>query len=290
MDLEKMIRGKIFRDEHLSKHSSFGIGGKADYFALPYDLEDVKTLFSFARESKIGLKVIGNGTNILFRDEGFRGMVMELPFRHWTTHGDRVTAGAATPLTILIMRTIRQGLAGLEPLSGIPGTVGGSIITNAGTVAGDASGVFHSLRGFDTDGNPVELKREEVEFSYRKSSIPKSLLILEVSYLLHRRDPHECEIIVRDLLRRRKETQPTQVKNVGCIFKNPNGFYAGKLIDEVGLKGTRVGNAEVSLIHGNFILNQKGATSREVLELIQLIQERVKKERGIQLELEIEIV
>ncbi len=290
MELEKRIQGKVLRDEPLSKHTSFGIGGVANYYCKPKDEGDVRTLLSFVRETRIGLKILGNGTNILFQDDGFRGMVMENPFRHWSIEEDVVTAGAATPLAILISATVQRGLGGLEPLSGIPGSVGGALITNAGTVAGEISQPFLSLRAFDLDGNPVELKGEEVQFVYRKSTLPKPLLIKEVSFQLTPKDPGESEAIVRDLLRRRKETQPTQVKNVGCIFKNPNGDHAGKIIDELGLKGFRCGNAEISRVHGNFIVNRRGATAKDVVELIQLIRDRVLQERGISLELEIEIV
>jgi UDP-N-acetylmuramate dehydrogenase len=175
-------------------------------------------------------------------------------------------------------------------MSGIPGTVGGAIVTNAGTVAGDASQSFLSLCALDLDGNPITLERGDVQFAYRRATFTKPLLIVDVAFELVRRDPKECEAIVQDLLRRRKETQPTQAKNVGCVFKNPNGKPAGMIIDEMGLKGTRCGNAEISRVHGNFIVNHRGATAHDVMELVQLVQDRVQQEQGIQLELEIEVV
>jgi UDP-N-acetylmuramate dehydrogenase len=289
-DLRKKIRGTLLRDEPLSKHSSFGIGGNADLFCKPVDEEDVRRILAFIRENEMNLKVIGNGTNILFRDGGYRGMVLEIPFRHWSIQKDVVTAGSATPLAALITRTVQQGFGGLEPMSGIPGTVGGAVVTNAGTVAGDASQSFLSLCALDLDGNPITLERGDVQFAYRRATFPKPLLIVDVAFELVRRDPKECEAIVQDLLRRRKETQPTQAKNVGCVFKNPNGKPAGMIIDEMGLKGTRCGNAEISRVHGNFIVNHRGATAHDVMELVQLVQDRVQQEQGIQLELEIEVV
>lgn len=290
MEGEKRLRGKVLRNEPLSRHTSMGIGGTADFYCRPEDEGDVRSFLSFAREEDIPLKVIGNGTNILFRDGGFRGMVMETPFRNKTIRDRFVTAGAAVPLATLIAATVQKGLGGLESLSGIPGTVGGAVMTNAGTFAGETSQSFVSLRALDMEGNLVEFKRADIQFAYRENTLPQSLLIEEVSFQLIPKGRPECEAIVRDLLRRRKETQPTQVKNVGCIFKNPAGDHAGRLIDQLGLKGTWSGKAEISRVHGNFIVNHRGATSRDVLELIQLIQERVLEERGISLELEIEIV
>jgi UDP-N-acetylmuramate dehydrogenase len=237
------------------------------------------------------MRVLGGGSNLLVRDEGVPGVVLRLShpaFSNITADGTIVTAGAGASLSHLISHSVKAGLAGLDTLVGIPGTVGGALHGNAGGKSGDIGQHVRSVRVVTVAGDSFVRKEDELEFAYRSSSL-NELIILEAQFALHHEDPEEITRRMRKLWIMKKATQPLTFQSAGCIFKNPRGMSAGWLIDQAGLKGTRIGDAEFSDRHANFIVTHPGATSRDVQRLIELARSKVSEQFGVDLELEVQI-
>jgi len=237
------------------------------------------------------VRVLGGGSNLLVRDEGVAGVVLRLsepPFSKIVVDGTTVTAGAGASLSHLISHSVKAGLAGLDTLVGIPGSVGGALHGNAGGKSGDIGQHVHSVRVVTIAGERFVRGEDELEFAYRSSSL-NELIILEARFELHHEDPDEITRRMRKLWIMKKATQPLTFQSAGCIFKNPRGMSAGWLIDQAGLKGTKVGAAEFSDRHANFIVTHPGATSKDVLKLIDLARSKVLEQFGVDLELEIQI-
>ncbi len=237
------------------------------------------------------MRVLGGGSNLLVRDEGVVGVVLHLSdptFSKIDVAGTSVTAGSAASLSHLISHSVKEGLAGLDTLVGIPGTVGGALHGNAGGKSGDIGQYVRSVSVVTTTGERYVRQEDELQFAYRTSSL-NELIILEARFELHHEDPEEISRRMRKLWIMKKATQPLTFQSAGCIFKNPRGMSAGWLIEQAGLKGTRMGNAEFSDRHANFIVTHPGATSKEVLELIELARTKVSEQFGVDLELEIQM-
>lgn len=235
--------------------------------------------------------MLGGGSNLLVRDEGVAGVVLHLSdpvFSKIEIDDTRVTAGAGASLSHLISQTVKAGLAGLDVLVGIPGTVGGALHGNAGGKSGDIGQHVRTARVLTIAGDIFVRQEDELSFAYRSSSL-NELIILEACFELHREDPEEITRRMRKLWIMKKATQPLTFQSAGCIFKNPRGMSAGWLIEQAGLKGTKVGEAEFSDRHANFIVTRPGATSQDVLKLIDLAQAKVSSQFGVDLELEIQI-
>jgi UDP-N-acetylmuramate dehydrogenase len=276
----------------LAEYTTFGVGGEADYFCLAQSKDDLKELVKWCAQENIPFLVIGNGSNLLVKDKGFRGLAIKLGkcFKKVSCLNETITAGAAVSLPALLRKAKDFSLGGLEPLAGIPGTAGGAIITNAGANGCNMEDVVTGLKIMDSRGEKVLLK-EKIGFSYRKSDIdPEREVILEVGFSLFGKDRKEIEKDIRKNLNERKKRQPWGRKSAGCVFKNPQEGPAAKFIEEAGLKGLSRGGAEVSRIHANFIVNTGNAASSDILKLMEIVQNRVRKKFGIILEPEIKIV
>lgn len=288
------VKGIILRDEPMSRHTSFRIGGPADLFVAPEDRPSLGLVLHRAAESGLSVYVIGAGSNLLVHDEGVRGVVLSLAGLKqvsWEEHGDRATlrADAGVSLALLVSQSAERGWSGLEPLAGIPGTLGGALCMNAGTKAGCIGDVVEEVDVITLDGREVRrLQRNSVNFGYRSSGLD-DVLILGCSLSLARSTPEQVKAAV-DTVRGYRKGQPTGMPNAGSVFKNPPGDFAGRLIEAAGCKGERAGGAMVSERHGNFIVNTGGATAYDVLSLVSRVQHRVFETTGIQLELELKII
>jgi UDP-N-acetylmuramate dehydrogenase len=289
--LQATMRGQVQADAPLARYTSFRIGGPATLLAHPADPEDLKRALAFARAEGLPVHVLGGGSNTLVRDGGFRGMAISLgAFQALERRGDTVAAGAGVRVSRLLAFCCRQGLAGLEILSGVPGTVGGAVWGNAGAWGGAAADALASVEIVTAAGQESTLLRREIPFRYRASGLPAGSVVTRAVFALAPGDPSAIRRRISGYLVRRNVSQPVEFRSAGSIFKNPPGEYAGRLVDQVGLKGTRMGNAMISAKHGNYIVNLGGARAADVLALVTLARERVRTATGIDLELEVKIV
>jgi UDP-N-acetylmuramate dehydrogenase len=285
--LEKFVK----RDEPLAPHTWFKLGGPAEYFAEPTTLDELKELARRCREEDAPIRLLGGGSNLLARDEGVPGVVVHLAgeaFGEIKIEGQKLVAGGGAKLGQVISTAVRAGLAGLEPLVGIPGTIGGALHGNAGGHGGDIGQWTCRATVMTRAGEIVTREREDLVFAYRHSSLDE-LAILSAEFELEEGDPEQLTKRMQKQWIVKKSSQPMAHQSAGCIFKNPRGMNAAALIDQAGLKGTRIGGAEVSQQHANFIVAHHEATSQDVLRLIDLIRDRVAERLGVELENEIEI-
>jgi len=279
------------RDEALAPYTWLKVGGPAQFFVTPRSRQELIDVVGRCHEEQIPIRVLGGGSNLLVRDEGVAGVVLRLEadeFSRISVDGTMVTAGAGAMLSHAIAQSVHAGLAGLDTLVGIPGTVGGALHGNAGGRSGDIGQHVRGVEVLTAAGEVFERKEDELSFEYRASSL-NELIILDARFELTPEDPQEITQRMRKLWIMKKATQPLTFQSAGCIFKNPRGMSAGWLIDQAGLKGTRIGNAEISDRHANFITTHKGATARDVLRLIDLARSKVAEQFGVDLELEIQI-
>ena len=293
-------------DEPMHRHTSFHIGGPADAFVRPRDLPALVTLTAWCRENGLPCFVLGKGTNLLVRDNGIRGVVISAAaclnqIRHEKLDENliRVSAMAGVGLQRLCRYAMDNGFSGMNFAVGIPGSLGGAIMMNAGTSDGCMADVIETVTVCFFSGENEKIKKEDLNFSYRKFSINNrddeetnnAYMIIEADIILKASDPESLKIDARKKLERRKATQPVHMFSPGCIFKNPeSGLPAGRLIDDAGLKGKCIGDAEVSSRHGNYIVNRGQATADDVIKLIQLIKDCVLEKFSIHLDLEVIIV
>jgi len=267
------------------------LGGPAEYFIQPRNADELRQVVLYCHENGIPARVLGGGSNLLIGDAGVRGAVLRIAGDEFTridTEGTQIRSGGGALLSQLISCSVKEGLAGLETLAGIPGTVGGGLHGNAGGRSGDIGQFAHSVTVLTAKGDLIIRKEDELSFGYRQSSVDE-LVILEAVFQLHHDDPEEIVRRMRTLWIMKKATQPLSFQSAGCIFKNPRGMSAGALIEQSGLKGTRIGGAEISDRHANFIVTEPSATAAEVLQLIDLARSKVAEQFGVDLELEIEI-
>lgn len=291
--LNALLGGVLRLDEPMSRHTSFRIGGPADAMLIPSDISELKRGLRHAHELGIPVTVMGNGSNLLVLDGGITGLVIKLAgtLDHVEISGNTVRAGSGVLLSTLAHRCVDAGLRGLEFASGIPGTLGGAVSMNAGAYDGEMKDVVVSARVLNMKGEEMELDREQLGFGYRKSALSGSgLLAVEVILELMPGDREESLAKIADLNRKRRDRQPVSLPSAGSVFKRPAGHYAGTLIEQAGLKGYRIGDAEVSTLHAGFIVNVGNATAKDVLRLIQYVQARVKERFGVTLETEVRII
>jgi UDP-N-acetylmuramate dehydrogenase len=284
---EKIVR----RGEPLAMHTWFQLGGSAEYFAEPRNVDELIALVRRCRQEGVAARVLGNGSNLLVRDEGVPGLVLQLsapPFSTIEVEGPTITAGGGAKLGHVVTTAVHQGLAGLEVLVAIPGTLGGALHGNAGTHGGDIGQWTRQATVLTAQGEIHERQREDLVFGYRQSSLDE-LVILEAKLQLEEDDPKELARRLQKQWILRKASQPMGHQCAGCVFKNPRGMTAGELIERAGLKGTRIGGAVVSDRHANFVIAEPECTSSDVLRLIDLIHGQVAQRLGVELELELEI-
>ena len=293
--LQKKLRlnsSQIKENISLAGYTTFGVGGSADYFCIVQTKEDLSTLLRWCRDINIPFLIIGNGSNLLVSEKGFGGLVMKLgsDFKKINYVHNVVKAGAGVSLPFLLQDAKTHSLGGLEPLVGIPGTVGGAVVTNAGTRYGKMEDNVSKLTVMSLQGIRV-LPRKDLSFFYRGSSIDSQKeIVIDVEFSLKEKAAEKIDEDMRNYIQERKKHQPWNLKSAGCVFKNPTEGPAAKFIEEAGLKGFAKGGAEVSKLHANFIVNTGEATSEDILYLVRTIQDKVHKKFGILLEPEIKIV
>ncbi len=291
MSLVKDFEQFVKRSEPLAPHTWFHLGGPAQFFAEPESVEDLRTLVLRAHDEGLPVRLLGGGSNILVRDEGVSGLVIRLSapvFSEISVSAQTVSAGGGAKLGHTINVSVREGLAGLETLVGIPGTVGGALHGNSGSRGGDIGQWTAQATIMTRTGEILTRNREEMVFAYRESSLDE-LVILGARFELESDNPEELTKRMQKQWIIKKAAQPLGHQSAGCIFKNPRGMSAGMLIEQAGLKNTRIGGAEVSQRHANFIVADDTATSADVLKLIELVRQRVEERLGVVLETEIEI-
>jgi UDP-N-acetylmuramate dehydrogenase len=276
----------------LSELTSFQIGGPADLYITVED--ELELMHAKAQSYRAGIPCfcLGAGTNLLVSDRGMRGLVVRLGdgFKKIEIDALKVCAGAAAEFGTLVETVIAQGLAGLEFGEGIPGTVGGGLVMNAGAFGGEIAKVVTLVHGVTETGEALALSNDEVKFAYRRTDLPPNFIITRVDFELALGDQEKLKARVADLKAKRAARQPRGIPNAGSIFKNPPGNFAGKLLEGAGLKGTRMGGAAFSEQHANFIVNLGGARAAEVRALIDMARDRVKEQSGVWLEPEVKLV
>jgi UDP-N-acetylmuramate dehydrogenase len=279
-------------DVPMRTKTSFRVGGPADVLASPRDTEELGRLLRYIKEKALPCFVLGRGTNLLVLDGGIRGVVIDMRELNKleVRDGGVIYSGAGAPLPKLVYFAMENSLAGLEFAVGIPGSIGGAIVMNAGAAGGEMKDVVEAVTVMKEDGSLKELKKEDLDFSYRNLSLPKGCIVLGATFRLRRGDRGSIKEKINSLLQERKAKQPLDLPNAGCVFKNPPAGPAGKIIDETGLKGLQFGGARVSDLHANFIVNTGNATAKDILSLLNDVREKVYERKGIMLDLEIKIV
>jgi UDP-N-acetylmuramate dehydrogenase len=275
----------------LADRTWFKLGGAAQYFAEPGSADELLKVVKRCHDEGMHVRLLGGGSNVLVRDEGVTGMVISLTnrcFADVAISGRTVTVGSGAKLPNVITVTVGAGLAGLEPLVGIPGTIGGALHGNSGTQAGDVGQWTTRATVITRSGELIKRERNDLVFAYRQSSLDE-LVILDATFELEEEDPDELTKRMQKQWIVKKANLPMSHENTGCIFKNPRGMSAGMLIDQAGLKGERVGEVEVSQRHANFFIAHFGATTRDVLKLIDVVRSRIIERMGVELETELEI-
>jgi len=294
------FKGEIKRNELLSRHTSFGIGGPVDVLACPADQADLSLLLSEIRQRNLKYFILGSGTNLLVKDGGFRGVAINLKhlraitierqYRALGGHFAVIHADAGVLLSKLLAFSADEGFTGMEFAAGIPGTLGGAICMNAGTATGEIGDIIDAITVVNPKADRIIMGRSELQFGYRTSSIPPGYIVISARLILRRDEKQNIMNRVRSLNEQRKQRQPGGYANAGSVFKNPQDTSAGKLIDEANLKGTIVGGAEVSPRHANFIVNRGTATAADVLSLMDIVTKAVLDVHGVRLEPEIKII
>jgi UDP-N-acetylmuramate dehydrogenase len=280
----------------LMRYTSFRVGGPAEVFAEPDTLTELQALVALLHQESVPYFLLGGGTNILISDKGIHGVVIKLgegfDYGRWEEQEDtvRVRVGAARPLGRFVREAIAKGYGGVEFAEGIPGSVGGGLLMNAGAFGGELSRVVVAISGICPDGTLVCLPGEKLRFAYRRTALPPRLIVTEIEFRVQRQPQEVLTATIREAQSKRQQTQPHGYPNAGSIFKNPPGTYAGRLIEAAGLKGLIHGGAQVSERHANFIVNTGGASATEVRQLMEQIQQIVWQKNHIWLEPEVRLV
>lgn len=277
-------------NEPMKNHTTFKIGGPAQYYVTPESVNQIQEVVSLCRNINIPLHVIGNGSNILVGDDGVDGVVLALfnTFSDYEIKDNVITAQAGMSLIKLAVVALREGLTGLEFASGIPGSVGGAVYMNAGAYDGQMKDVVTSVTVLDEAGNIRILGRDELDMGYRTSAVAKNnMIVLQVVIELKSGDKEKIKARMNQLSELRKQKQPLEYPSAGSTFKRPEGYFAGKLIADAGLKGYSIGGAAVSEKHAGFVVNMGGATAKDVVELTDYIKKRIMEQFGVTLELEV---
>ncbi len=279
----------IRQQELLSEHTTFRIGGPADFFLTPEDEEQLMDVTAFCRERGIPYFLIGNGSNLLVSDDGYRGVIISLQkyFKEISADGGRISAGAGGLLSSLAAKAAEHSLSGLEFASGIPGTVGGAVMMNAGAYGGEICQVLTKARVF-CDGVVKNFEAEELKFGYRHSLLMENGgIVLSAEFSLTQGDEREIRSRMAEYNRKRRMKQPIEYPSAGSTFKRPEGYFAGKLIEDAGMRGYRIGGIEVSEKHSGFVINKGGGTAEDVVKIIEDIRKAVQEKFGVAMEPEI---
>ncbi|HOL13772.1 MAG TPA: UDP-N-acetylmuramate dehydrogenase [Bacillota bacterium] len=297
--LKAALDGEVLWQEPMEKHTTFKIGGPSDIFVLPKSIEDLQKVLQLIGETQsrtgvtVPLMVIGAGSNLLVSDKGIRGVVVKIDksFSNISIEGTTVTCGAGAALSDVSKTAGSAGLSGLEFAVGIPGNVGGALVMNAGAYGGEIKDVISTAKAMDMEGNIIQLTKQDLHLDYRHSVfMEKRLIALEATFSLERGDREGIARKMEDLTERRTSKQPVDMPCAGSVFKRPPDNFVGPLVEKAGLKGYRIGGAEVSTKHAGFIVNVGGATCQDVLDLIKFIQATIKEKFDVVLEPEVRVV
>ncbi len=283
----------VFVDEPMSKHTTFKIGGSADYFLTPETEEQLRASYIAAKKASLPVLILGNGSNLLVGDKGIRGVVICLfkKMNNIEVSGEKIIAGCGVPMSRVSNAALKAELGGFEFASGIPGTVGGGVYMNAGAYGFELNDIIDTVRFMDSEGNISELTCDKCEFGYRESIFEKKdYIVLGCTFKLKSDDQDAIRERINDYTQRRNSKQPVEKPSAGSVFKRPEGHFAGALIEGSDLKGFSIGGAQVSEKHAGFIVNTGGATARDVLDLIRHIQAVVYEKNGVKLETEVKLI
>lgn len=284
---------RIRRGEPMDVHTTFRVGGPADYYVEPADAGELAAVRELCRRENVPCEILGNGSNLLVSDEGFRGVMISLK-KGWSeiiVRGDEIRAGAAAMLAGVSRQAQKAGLTGLEFASGIPGTVGGAVVMNAGAYGSEMKAVLTGAVILTPDGEEEMLPVEKLELGYRTSSIIRNrYVVLGAVMKLTRSDPDAIALKMEELTEQRKEKQPLEYASAGSTFKRPEGYFAGKLIQDAGLRGFQIGGAQVSEKHCGFVINRGKASAEDIYRLCRQVQQSVKEQFGVALEMEVKLL
>ena len=292
-EIKKLDIGKVVDNAYMKNYTTYKVGGKVICVISPEDEKKLIKLLKFLKENKIKYKILGNGSNVIFNDSGYDGVIIKLDnFNNLSIIGNKITVGAGYMLNKLALRVSRLGFTGMEFATGIPGTVGGAIYMNAGAYKTDMGYIVQCVKVLTPDLEIKTLYNKDLDFHYRTSFLQKNdgYICLEVKINLIKGDSKEIIELIEERKSRRIETQPLEYPSAGSVFRNPENDFAGRLIEEIGYKGKSIGGAKVSEKHANFIINTGNATGEEIKELINEIKEKVKKKYNIDLKVEQEFV
>lgn len=290
---EKLTINKVMKNEPMRRHISFRIGGPADILVIPETIDEIRGVLEYTRERNIPLFVLGNGSNLIVRDKGIRGVVVKIlsNFNSISIKDDIIEAEAGILLSKLSNHAMMEGLSGLEFACGIPGTLGGAITMNAGAYGGQISDVVESTQYIDEKGNIAWLDKDSHSFGYRSSFYSKgNKIVLKAIMRMAKSSKNEIRKRMDELNTQRINKQPLSLPSAGSVFKRPQGYFAGKLIEDAGLRGYTLGGAQVSDKHCGFIVNKDGATAEDIINLIEYVKGRVRELFGVELETEVKIV
>lgn len=295
LEKSKLNKENLYYDEPMVKHTSFKIGGPADAFIKVDNIEELKETLDLSKKNQIPLTIIGNGSNLLVTDKGIRGITAKLNLKDIEIKNENnkqiIKVEAGVPVGLLAQKLLKEEITGFEELSGIPGTIGGAVIMNAGAHGKELKDILKKVTAMDYNGNIHEFTNEECQFSYRNSRFQKEkYIILQATLELEKGNSTEIKEKMDEYMQFRKEKQPIEYPNAGSTFKRGEDFVTAKLIDEAGLKGYKVGGAQVSEKHAGFIVNVDNATAKDVIELTDYIKEKIEEKFGKKINLEIQII
>lgn len=281
---------QVLADEPMSRHTTFRVGGPADYFVVPRSTDEIKDTIALCKKADVPYYILGNGSNLLVGDKGYRGVVIQI-YRNLNeirTEGNEISAQAGALLSKIAAEALSHSLKGFEFASGIPGTLGGAVMMNAGAYGGEMKQVLKSAVVLTPDGEVKTLSAEELELDYRTSIVAKKgYIVLEAVLSLDKGDAEAIRTYMEELREKRVTKQPLEYPSAGSTFKRPEGYFAGKLIEDAGLRGFRVGDAQVSEKHCGFVINRGGATAAEIVSLMEQVADRVEASAGVRLEPEV---
>lgn len=295
LENSKLNKENLYYNEPMAKHTSFKIGGPADVFIKVDNIEELKETLDLSKQNQIPLTIIGNGSNLLVTDKGIRGITAKLNLKDIKIKNENnkqiIKVDAGVPVGLLAQKLLKEEITGFEELSGIPGTIGGAVIMNAGAHGKELKDILKKVTAMDYNGNIHEFTNEECQFSYRNSRFQKEKhIILQATLELEKGNSTEIKEKMDEYMQFRKEKQPIEYPNAGSTFKRGEDFVTAKLIDEAGLKGYKIGGAQVSEKHAGFIVNVDNATAKDVIELTDYIKEKIKEKFGKKINLEIQII
>ena len=289
---EQIPELKVLADEPMKKHTTFRIGGPADFYAEP-DEKQIKKLLEIAKECDVPVTVVGNGSNLLVGDGGIRGLTVGIgkDLSKIEVSDNTITAGAGAILAAVASKAAEASLGGMEFAAGIPGSIGGAVVMNAGAYGGEMKDIIVSATVLTADGQVKEISKDELDLSYRHSCVPeKGYIVIGAKFALTAKPQDEIRVRMAQLREKRVEKQPLEYPSAGSTFKRPEGYFAGKLVMDAGLRGYSVGDAQVSEKHCGFVVNKGNATAADVLTLIKDVQEHVREQFGVQLEPEVKMI